>query len=62
MMKKEWEITDKYLSLDIFLKKAEDKYNKLDQISMCNDEGNKLREKINKIKGEINAFKWILNI
>lgn len=61
-MKREWEILDKYHGLDVKLKKKQNEYIGLDQISMGSGEGNEILSEINKIKGEIKAFKWVLDI
>jgi len=60
-MKTETEISDRINDLVTLLKYKEISHNKLDQISMLSGEGNKLREEVNQIKGEIKALEWVKN-
>ena len=59
-MKNKADIRKKTLKLTQKLYEYEDEYKKLSQIDLGSGEGNSLREEINKIKGALAAFKWIL--
>jgi hypothetical protein len=44
------------------LKLAEKKYSGLCQIDMLSGEGSQLQETINRLKGEIKAYNWVLTL
>lgn len=59
-MKNKRQIKDKAVHIYKKMKELEEKRSKLNQIDLLSSEGNKLTEEINKIKGALWAFKWIL--
>ena len=60
IMKNKRQIKDKAVHIYKKMKELEEKRSKLNQIDLLSSEGNKLTEEINKIKGALWAFKWVL--
>lgn len=59
-MKNKRQIKDKAVHIYKKMKELEEKRSKLNQIDLLSSEGNQVTEEINKIKGALWAFKWIL--
>lgn len=59
-MKAFTEIHDQYFYLQAELERKSLQHMKLDQISMLSMEGAQLRERINKVKGMMEALNWVL--
>jgi predicted nuclease with TOPRIM domain len=59
-MKTRTDIYEHRIQVKLKLEELERQHNELSQIDMLSGEGNYLREKINKLKGEIIGLDWVI--
>lgn len=59
-MKNEIQIQNRIHYLQKVLKETKSTHDDLDQISMLSNEGKELRARANRIKGKIEALKWVI--